>query len=73
MRDGSNSLGTLMKKTLFGGFTAKCKNFRGKYHMLLAEKSALANLQGHTASVLMGSPLRSAGITLNASGTDLST
>lgn len=55
MKDASKSLGVLIKKTLWGGrFTAKCKDFRGKCHILLTEKSALAKLQGHTASVLMG-------------------
>lgn len=38
-----------------------------------SQKRALDNLQGHTASVVMDSPLRSVGITLNAIGIDLST
>lgn len=54
MRDGSKSLGIPTKKILFGEFTSKYKNFRGKCQILLAEKRALAKLQGHTASVLTG-------------------
>lgn len=58
IRDGSRSLGILTKKHYWGGgewqFTDKCKNSRGKCHILLAEKRALTKLRGHTTSVLMG-------------------
>lgn len=58
IKDSSKSLGILIKKHYGGGGgerADKYKNFRGKCHILLAEKRAWTKLgQGHTASVLMG-------------------